>query len=222
MNLDDLETIVEILAERARRHHRAEVTISGRDDTRIDLDRLVAAQACEAAILQNVEQLCLKRRRHLADFVEHHRAALRELENMMKRFVVLQDEGMILSELERGAKAHAQSASAPPEPPQVRVATPSADTQATIAPTSVAELAPEVRASAVATIDIPEASGGNGGGLFAIARAAAVKAEREAIVEALARFRWNRRKVAEDLGVSYKTLLTKMKECGISEPAESA
>ena len=105
---------------------------------------------------------------------------------------------------------------------QVRVAIPSADTQATIAPTSVAELAPEVRASAVATIDIPEASGGNGGGLFAIARAAAVKAEREAIVEALARFRWNRRKVAEDLGVSYKTLLTKMKECGISEPAESA
>ena len=147
---------------------------------------------------------------------------IRELENMMKRFVVLQDEGMILSELERGAKAHAQSASLPPEPPQVRVAIPSADTQATIAPTSAAELAPEVQAPTVATIDIPEPSGGIGGGLFAIARAAAVKAEREAIVEALARFRWNRRKVAEDLGVSYKTLLTKMKECGISEPAESA
>ncbi len=36
-------------------------------------------------------------------------------------------------------------------------------------------------------------------------------------MDALALFRWNRRKVAEHLDVSYKTLLTKMKECGISE-----
>jgi DNA-binding NtrC family response regulator len=28
--------------------------------------------------------------------------------------------------------------------------------------------------------------------------------------------RWNRRKAAEHLGVSYKTLLNKIKECGIS------
>jgi len=34
------------------------------------------------------------------------------------------------------------------------------------------------------------------------------------------RFRWNRRKVADYLDVSYKTLLTKMKECGISEGAD--
>ena len=54
-------------------------------------------------------------------------------------------------------------------------------------------------------------------GLHAVAKAAALKAERQAITEALALFRWNRRKVAEHLDVSYKTLLTKMKECGISE-----
>lgn len=30
-------------------------------------------------------------------------------------------------------------------------------------------------------------------------------------------FRWNRRKVANYLDVSYKTLLTKMKDCGISD-----
>jgi DNA-binding NtrC family response regulator len=49
-----------------------------------------------------------------------------------------------------------------------------------------------------------------------------LKAERQAIVEALAIFRWNRRKVAEYLGVSYKTLLTKMKECGISEASPAS
>ena len=51
-----------------------------------------------------------------------------------------------------------------------------------------------------------------------LARNAAMKAEREAIDAALAKFRWNRRKAAAYLKVSYKTLLNKMKECGISEP----
>ena len=52
---------------------------------------------------------------------------------------------------------------------------------------------------------------------------AAMGAEKEAIQHALERFRWNRRKTAEYLQVSYKTLLNKMKECGISEsPSASA
>ena len=50
-----------------------------------------------------------------------------------------------------------------------------------------------------------------------LARHAAMGAEKEAIQHALERFRWNRRKTAEYLQVSYKTLLNKMKECGISE-----
>jgi DNA-binding NtrC family response regulator len=50
-----------------------------------------------------------------------------------------------------------------------------------------------------------------------LARDAAMRAERAAIQQALDRFRWNRRKAADFLGVSYKTLLNKMKECGISE-----
>lgn len=45
--------------------------------------------------------------------------------------------------------------------------------------------------------------------------------ERKAIDQALARFRWNRRKAAAYLSVSYKTLLNKMKECGISEVGPS-
>ena len=52
-----------------------------------------------------------------------------------------------------------------------------------------------------------------------VARAAAMVAERKAIQDALDRVRWNRTKAAQMLGVSYKTLLSKMKECGISAPA---
>jgi DNA-binding NtrC family response regulator len=49
-----------------------------------------------------------------------------------------------------------------------------------------------------------------------VAKAAALKAERTAIEDMLRQVRWNRRKAAEQLGVSYKTLLNKIKECGIS------
>ena len=51
-----------------------------------------------------------------------------------------------------------------------------------------------------------------------VARAAAMKAERAAIEQhAATRCSWNRRKAAQMLGVSYKTLLNKIKECGISQ-----
>jgi two-component system response regulator AtoC len=78
---------------------------------------------------------------------------------------------------------------------------------------AVAEHDTEVRAEALPSgpISLPE-----------LAREAAMRAERAAIQQALDRFRWNRRKAADYLGVSYKTLLNKMKECGISERATSA
>jgi len=51
-----------------------------------------------------------------------------------------------------------------------------------------------------------------------VARRASLAAERVAIQQVLQRMRWNRRKAAVALGVSYKTLLNKMKECGITAP----
>ena len=56
----------------------------------------------------------------------------------------------------------------------------------------------------------------SGSRLADVAKAAATKAERAIIEETLQQVRWNRRKAAEQLGVSYKTLLNKIKECGIS------
>jgi DNA-binding NtrC family response regulator len=43
-----------------------------------------------------------------------------------------------------------------------------------------------------------------------------MKAERAMIEDTLTQVQWNRRRAAEQLGVSYKTLLNKIKECGIS------
>jgi DNA-binding NtrC family response regulator len=44
---------------------------------------------------------------------------------------------------------------------------------------------------------------------------AMVQAERDLIVPTLRRVHWNRRKAAPLLGISYKTLLNKIKEHGI-------
>jgi two-component system response regulator AtoC len=62
-----------------------------------------------------------------------------------------------------------------------------------------------------------EVESADGINLQTLARTAAMRAEREAIEQALVRFRWNRRKTAEYLSVSYKTLLNKIKECGITD-----
>jgi two-component system response regulator AtoC len=171
---------------------------------------------------------------------------IRELENMMKRFVVLQEEALILSELVRlrqaaaatSAAAQQAPAAAPVPAPAPPVAVPvapavpapaaAATTAAPPAPvvevphTAAAAPAAADTTSAVAVLDEPalgtEANGSaEGVDLQVLAKTAALRAEREAIDRALVRFRWNRRKAAQYLNVSYKTLLNKIKECGISE-----
>jgi two-component system response regulator AtoC len=49
------------------------------------------------------------------------------------------------------------------------------------------------------------------------ARAASREAEKELILRALTRTRWNRRRAAEELQISYKALLYKLKQMGCSE-----
>ena len=51
-----------------------------------------------------------------------------------------------------------------------------------------------------------------------VAREAALAAERTVIADTLRQVHWNRRKAAQLLGVSYKTLLNKIKETGIERP----
>ena len=51
--------------------------------------------------------------------------------------------------------------------------------------------------------------------LKAAARAATRRAERELILDVLGRTRWNRKRAAEELQISYKSLLHKLKQIGI-------
>ncbi len=148
---------------------------------------------------------------------------IRELENMMKRLVVLQDETLILAELGRlrTARANAEAednarggqreymGSIPmSRPPMAAAPLPPMPSYAIPAP---------VQPEPVAAVSAINHNTDGGVNLQELARTAAMGAEKEAIQHALERFRWNRRKTAEYLQVSYKTLLNKMKECGISE-----
>jgi len=128
---------------------------------------------------------------------------IRELENMMKRLVILQDEQLVIREIARAAKPVAAYAAAG--------ATATPDALGSVAVSDPDEFDGD---EDVAVPD--EAAPATASRLADVAKAAAMKAERAIIEDTLQQVRWNRRRAAEQLGVSYKTLLNKIKECGIS------
>jgi DNA-binding NtrC family response regulator len=116
---------------------------------------------------------------------------IRELENMVKRYVIVGNEGQIIREL----STHKPIVSS------------------YIQPMAAAAAAAAGPGSAV-TEPMP-ASAGNGEAedlsLLEIGRRAAMKAEQEAIERVLMQTRWNRRQAAKILKISYKALLNKLK-----------
>ena len=102
---------------------------------------------------------------------EHHWPGnIRELENSMKKLVVLGDERMAVADLGHGTEeAH------------------------------------------------PQGNGSSGISLKEAARAASRQAERELILKVLGRTRWNRKRAALELKISYKALLYKLKQIGCEE-----
>ena len=115
---------------------------------------------------------------------------VRELENVIQRFVLLQDEDMVLRELVTDRDSAFPS-------PAVAETTQSADVPAVSAVSPVVPAPTESQS------------------LPALVRRATSHVEREVIARALDLVRWNRRRAARMLGVSYKTLLNKMKTLGL-------
>ncbi len=149
---------------------------------------------------------------------------VRQLENLIKRMVVLGSEAAILHELQQPSPSFAfrspQYAPAPPRPAAppplpLPVAAPVATAAPAYAASGVSGVASNGFASAPAGATAVTA-GGNVS-LKDIARTAAREAERELILRMLTRTRWNRKEAAEILGISYKALLYKIKENGLDK-----
>jgi DNA-binding NtrC family response regulator len=107
---------------------------------------------------------------------------VRELENMIKRIVVLESETSILEEILGGSQLDLERAES-----------------------SFQSLLAEIEESAG---QVP---------LREVGRRAALEAERQTIERILHRTQWNRKQAARLLGVSYKTLLQKIRECGLAD-----
>jgi two-component system, NtrC family, response regulator AtoC len=127
---------------------------------------------------------------------------IRELENMVKRYVIVGKESQIIRELSihkpivssmtgssplwnpKGGDGHAQNATV-------------------TAPAPIVPFTPAASNDGGSEQEMPS--------LLEIGRRAAMQAEREAIERVLAQTRWNRRQAAKILKISYKALLNKLK-----------
>jgi DNA-binding NtrC family response regulator len=96
---------------------------------------------------------------------------IRELENVVKKIVALNDEDLALADLLRTSTMAAVSTMADAQTRSLKVAS----------------------------------------------KAASREAERELILKALGRTRWNRKRAARELQISYKSLLYKLKQIGMKE-----
>jgi two-component system, NtrC family, response regulator AtoC len=123
---------------------------------------------------------------------------IRELENLVKRYVIVGNESQIIREL----STHKPIVSS------ISGMTPAA-------PVKADKSAGDRAQAAVATIPITVGKSPAGDGeplsLLEIGRRAAMQAEREAIERVLTQTRWNRRQAAKILKISYKALLNKLK-----------
>jgi two-component system response regulator AtoC len=109
---------------------------------------------------------------------------IRELENMVKRYVIVGNEAQIIRELSTHKPIVSSFGGA-------------------AAQAAVPAALPAVHSGNGTEMEMPS--------LLEIGRRAAMQAEREAIERVLAQTRWNRRQAAKILKISYKALLNKMK-----------
>jgi two-component system, NtrC family, response regulator AtoC len=65
---------------------------------------------------------------------------------------------------------------------------------------------------------VPPAPATNGSALKAATRAASRQVEEQLILDALTKTRWNRKQAAQNLQISYKSLLSKLKQIGADKP----
>ncbi|MGE3275480.1 MAG: sigma-54-dependent transcriptional regulator [Vicinamibacterales bacterium] len=128
-------------------------------------------------------------------FLEYHWPGnIRELENIIQRMIILGTEAQAREDIALGLAGNAA------KPPAPRVAT----REVQVAPA-------QPRATAADRNTTPS--------LKSASRTAAREVERELILGILKEMRWNRKATAKRLGVSYKTLLAKIRDNGLEDDA---
>jgi two-component system response regulator AtoC len=142
---------------------------------------------------------------------------IRELENVVRRLVLLQDEQIACVEIDRSLR-RAASAPSPAMADAVEAVGVALGglprTFPRVLPLSgLTRPLPAVGESVGS--ESPEPAGAGDVSLALVGRAAAMKAQRALIEKTLTQVNWNRRKASQLLGVSYKTLLNKIKECSL-------
>jgi DNA-binding NtrC family response regulator len=118
---------------------------------------------------------------------------IRELENLVKRYVIVGNEAQIIRELSTHKPIVTSVSSVRLTESEARAEAHAGQKQTASAPDN----------GAGSMDDMPS--------LLEIGRRAAMAAEREAIERVLAQTRWNRRQAAKILKISYKALLNKLK-----------
>ena len=140
---------------------------------------------------------------------------IREMENIVQRMVILG--------VEASSREIAQAMAAPivrrslPAAPQ---STASRYNSGSIPPSpSDVVVAPVTDRTAAASVTLTRSSNPKDqlSSLKDAARVAAQQVERDLIIESLRKMRWNRKETAKLLGVSYKTLLAKIRENGLDD-----
>jgi len=119
----------------------------------------------------------------------HWPGNIRELENLVKRYVIVGNEAQIIRELSTHKPTAEAAAISSPE----------------------AEPKHSIRAAIPITAGKSKSTEEEPPSLLEIGRRAAMRAEREAIERTLTQTRWNRRQAAKILKISYKALLNKLK-----------
>jgi two-component system response regulator AtoC len=146
---------------------------------------------------------------------------IRELQNLVRRIVVLGTESPVRKEIGLGfpvaarrtatlstASPMADVAAVPPAPPHLN-----GSSHAPVPAASPASVTPVVAPDAVAAVAGVE---GNTS-LKDVSRIAAREAEKVLILRMLQQTRWNRKETAQMLGISYKALLYKIKDAGLDK-----
>jgi two-component system, NtrC family, response regulator AtoC len=149
---------------------------------------------------------------------------VRQLENLIKRMVVLGSEAPIVHELHQPVvqfnhwpQNAPSSVPRPTSQPSQPVMPPPAVAGVASAAMAVASAPGVDRGPAAASRGLSGPSAAGSVSLKDISRTAAREAERELILQMLTRTRWNRKEAAEILGISYKALLYKIKDSGLDK-----